>query len=318
MADFMSRASLAGAVDLSSLKKQPPSPGQAVPPVSQNPVAKNPLQNMKVPDLLAMGTDQNLKNFVEISQTVPVVIDFFADDLELSKVISAKLETAVRALGGKIFLLRVDTKTQFTVAQAFAVKEVPTVAAMIMGQPIPLFTGNQTDEDIKAVLDRLLQVAMENGVSGRLEISEEFSQGGVGVSAALPVHHQAAYDAIEADDYEGAVIAYQKALSENPADALAVAGLAQAKLLVRTKNADFETVLASTPTDFDSTVAKADACVAVGQSELGYQTILTRFSVAEKEERERLRHHLLELFQMAAVDAPEVAMARRTLAALLY
>lgn len=309
MNDFMSRASLAGAVDLSSLRKPDPVAAAANTQSAQSAPA------IKVPDLVALGNEANIKNFVTISQAVPVLIDFFADDLEQSVTLSSKLESGIRALAGKIFLLRVNSQTELTVAQAFGVKEVPSVVAMIKGQPIPLFEGDQTQETINTVLERLLQVAAENGVSGLLETSDEYSEP---VEPELPPMHKQAYEAINAGDYLAAVNAYEMALKENPADAIAKAGLAQAKLLVRTQEIDFEKVLASSPVDFDATVLKADACVAVGHAEQGYQTILTRFAIADKDEREKLRKHLLELFEVSPPDAPELAQARRALAALLY
>lgn len=309
MNDFMSRASLAGAVDLSSLRKPDPVAAAANAQSAQSAPA------IKVPDLVALGNEANIKNFVTISQAVPVLIDFFADDLEQSVTLSSKLESGIRALAGKIFLLRVNSQTELTVAQAFGVKEVPSVVAMIKGQPIPLFEGDQTQETINTVLERLLQVAAENGVSGLLETSDEYSEP---VEPELPPMHKQAYEAINAGDYLAAVNAYEMALKENPADAIAKAGLAQAKLLVRTQEIDFEKVLASSPIDFDETVLKADACVAVGHAEQGYQTILTRFAIADKDEREKLRKHLLELFEVSPPDAPELAQARRALAALLY
>lgn len=309
MADFMSRASLAGAVDLSSLKKTDP--------ISQPSTVgdKAQVSAIKVPDLTALGTEANLKNFVTISGTVPVLIDFFAADLESSQQLSEKLISLVRKLEGRIFLLRVDTQAALTVAQAFGVKEVPSVVALIKGQPIPLFEGDQTADTIQSVLTRLLQVAEENGVNGLLEVSTEFTDEQV---QELPPKHKAAYDAIDAGDYESAISHYESALNENPADAMAVAGLAQSKLLLRTRGIDFEAVLASSPTDFEATALKADACVAVGHPAEGYQTILTRFSNADKDEREKLRKHLIELFSVSPQDAPELAAARRALAALLY
>lgn len=309
MADFMSRASLAGAVDLSGLKKADP--------IAQSATANAaaPASSIKVPDVMALGTEANLKNFVTISGTVPVLIDFFAADLDSSQQLSEKLVALVRKLDGKMFLLRVDTQASLSVAQAFGVKEVPSVVALIKGQPIPLFEGDQTADTIQTVLTRLLQVAEENGVNGLLEVSTEFTEEQV---QELPPKHKAAYDAIDAGDYEAAISHYESALNENPADAMAVAGLAQSKLLLRTKGIDFEAVLASSPTDFDATVLKADACVAVGHAAEGYQTILTRFATADKDEREKLRKHLLELFSVSPPDAPELAAARRALAALLY
>lgn len=309
MSDFMSRASLAGAVDLSSLRK--PDPIASAAQVNKQP----PADLVKVPDLVALGTESNIKNFVTISGVVPVLIDFFASDLEQSRALSDKLEAAVRSLDGKMFLLKVDTQAALSVAQAFGVKEVPSVVAMIKGQPIPLFEGDQPEETIQTVLDRLLQVATENGVAGQLAISADFE---APTLEDLPPRHKAAYDAIDAGNYSEAVAQYEAALNENPADAVAKAGLAQSRLLLRTDGVDFEKTLASVPSTFEETILKADVCVAVGHAAQGYQAILTRFAGAEKDERDALRKHLLELFEVSQPDAPELTQARRALALLLY
>lgn len=314
MSDFMSRASLAGAVDLSGLKKTDTPTTSATSGVA-NPQPAGSGGSLKVPDLVALGTETNLKSFVNMSASVPVLVDFFAGDLEPSKTLSAKLEMLVRRIAGRMFLLRVDTQAALNVAQAFGVKEVPSVVALIKGQPIPLFEGDQSEETIQTVLDRLLQVAAENSVTGTLEVSGEFAEQ---TAPELPPKHQAAFDAIDTGNYEEAVVQYEAALRENPADAVAIAGLAQAKLLLRTRDIDFEAVLASAPIDFETCALKADACVAVGHAAQGYQTILTRFAIADKDEREKLRKHLLELFSVSPPDAPELAAARRALAALLY
>ncbi|CAB4620002.1 MAG: tetratricopeptide repeat protein [Actinobacteria bacterium] len=309
MSDFMSRASLAGAVDLSSLRK--PDPIASAAQVNKQP----PADLVKVPDLVALGTESNIKNFVTISGVVPVLIDFFASDLEQSRALSDKLEAAVRSLDGKMFLLKVDTQAALSVAQAFGVKEVPSVVAMIKGQPIPLFEGDQPEETVQTVLDRLLQVASENGVAGQLAISADFE---APTLEDLPPRHKAAYDAIDAGNYSEAVAQYEAALNENPADSVAKAGLAQSRLLLRTDGVDFEKTLASVPSSFEETILKADVCVAVGHAAQGYQAILTRFAGAEKDERDALRKHLLELFEVSQPDAPELTQARRALALLLY
>lgn len=308
MSDFLSRASLAGAVDLSGLRKQEP--------VAKSPVANSDQEAVvKVPDLVAIGTESNLKNFLSVSEKVALVIDFFASDLDQSVQLSLKLEKLVRAINGKILLIRVDTKTSLNVAQAFAVKEVPSVVALLKGQPVPLFEGDQSEETIQAVLERLLQVAQENGISGTLDVAGVPGEQPV---QELPPRHRAAFEAIDSGNYAEAVAQYEAALKESPADSMAVAGLAQAKLLLRTKDIDFDRVLSSSAEDFDSCVLKADAYVAVGSTAEGYQTILTRFAIADKDEREKLRKHLLELFAISPPDAPELAAARRSLAALLY
>jgi putative thioredoxin len=58
--------------------------------------------------------------------------------------------------------------------------------------------------------------------------------------------------------------------------------------------------------------------MAVGHPGQAFSTILTRFATVFGDERELLRKHLLELFLICPPDQPELADARRQLAALLY
>lgn len=321
MSDFSVRPNLAGAVDLSSLRNKAqsasatdtsgPAAQQDAPPMP----AQSPTDAIKVPDLVALADANNLKTFVEISGTVPVVIDFFADWSDQSKALSATLEHVVRSLHGRILLVKIDTQASPEVVQAFAIKAVPAVVALVKGQPVPLFEGNQTQDAISQLMNRLLEMANQNGMVGQVVVSDEFSQP---TEPALPPLHQKALEAIDSADYLAAIGFYKDALRESPADAMAIAGLAQAELLDRTKAMQLEQVLNSAPATTDETLAKADACVAVGQFGLGFQTILTRFASADNAEREVLRKHLLELFKVCDPAAPELAQARKALAALLY
>jgi putative thioredoxin len=313
MADFMSRASLAGAVDLSSLRKPEPAPGASASQAGVNPGADADL--LKLPSLVAQGNETNLRNFVEISNQLPVIIEFYAGWSEQSNTLTTKLAKLTNAFLGRILLLQFDLDSNVNVAKAFKVGSAPTVLALLRGQPVPLFEGDQPEENIQVVFERVLEIAAENGMTGVITVEEP---SGEQLPPPLPPRHQAAYDAIDAGDYAEAVAQYEAALSENPADSLASAGLAQAKLLVRTAGIDFEKVLGSAPTTNEETMLKADACMAVGHPAQAFSTILTRFATVFGDEREALRKHLLELFLICPPDQPELADARRQLAALLY
>ena len=313
MADFMSRASLAGAVDLSSLRKPEPANGATVSQAGVNPGAEADL--LKLPSLVAQGNETNLRNFVEISNQLPVIIEFYAGWSEQSKTLTTKLAKLTNAFSGRILLLQFDLDSNVNVAKAFKVGSAPTVLALLKGQPVPLFEGDQPEENIQVVFERVLEIAAENGMTGVITVEEP---SGEQLPPPLPPRHQAAYDAIDAGKYAEAVAQYEAALSENPADSLASAGLAQAKLLVRTDGIDFEKVLGSAPATNEETMLKADACMAVGHPAQAFSTILTRFAAVFGDEREALRKHLLELFLICPPDQPELADARRQLAALLY
>lgn len=307
MSDFMSRASLAGAMDLSSLRK--PEPTLA----AQNsaPMAG---ETIKVASLVMRGNQSNLKRLLEISNSVPVVIDFHTDRGDQSKALSPKLEALIKAQDGRILLVQIDIDAESQIAQAFQITQAPSVIAVLKGQPVPLFSGDQPNEALVTVFDRMLQVASENGLVGTVEVDENI----VEEAPRLPPRHEAAYAAVDAGNYAEAISQYEAQLAESPADALAKSGLAQAKLLLRTDKIDFEAILASAPEDLAGLLLKADAFVAVGHPAQGFSVILTRFANSETNDRELLRKHLIELFEVCPPDSPEVSAARRALASMLY
>jgi putative thioredoxin len=316
MSDFMSRASLAGAVDLSSLRKPEPPLGSSVAAQTSaaNPAA-NPADNLKLPSLVAQGNETNLRDFVELSNQVPVIIEFYAGWSEQSKALTPKLTKLTQALAGRILLLQIELDSNINVAKAFKVGTAPTVLALLRGQPVPLFDGDQPEANIQVVFDRVLEIAAENGINSSIIVEARSIEA---MQPALPPRHQAAFDAIDQGDYAEAVRQYEEALKENPADGLATAGVAQAKLLLRTDGIDFENVLGSAPATIDEVLLKADACMAVGHAGQAFSTILTKFATVFGEEREVLRKHLLDLFLICPPDQPELADARKQLAALLY
>ena len=282
MSDFMSRASLAGAVDLSSLRKPDPAAAPSAP--GQQPTAATDL--LTLPSLVAQGNETNLRNFIEVSNQLPVIIEFNAGWSEQSKALSPKLVKLTQALNGRILLLQIDLDSNINVAKAFKVGSAPTVLALLRGQPVPLFEGDQPEENVQVVFDRVLEIAAENGMTGVITVAEP---SGEQLPPPLPPRHQAAFDAIDNGDYAEAVRQYEEALKENPGDSLASSGLAQAKLLVRTAGIDFEKVLGSAPANLDEVLLKADACMAVGHPGQAFSTILTRFAIVFGEEREQLR-----------------------------
>ena len=312
MSDFMSRASLAGAVDLSSLRKPEPQLGAGNPPSS---ASENSASLLKLPSMVTQGNETNLRNFIELSNQVPVIIEFYAGWSEQSKVLTPKLTKLIESFAGRLVLLQIDLDSNVNVAKAFKVGSAPTVLALLRGQPVPLFDGDQPEANIQVVFDRVLEIAAENNIAGTVTVEGSAE---ADLLPAMPPRHQAAYDAIDAGNYALAVSEYEAALRENPGDNLAAIGLAQVNLLIRTEGIDFEKVLSSAPDSAEETLLKADACMAVGHPAQAFSTILTRFAAVFGDEREVLRKHLLELFSICPPELPELADARRQLAALLY
>ena len=297
--------SFGGGYDLSGLKR-------ATEPTAFNPGPGSPAQGggVTVSALVQECTEKTLKSFLELSTQVPVIIEFHADSVR-TLAISERLKVAVENLAGRLIMARVDAQQEQRVGQAFGVKGAPTVLAVVKGQPVPLFEGDQSAEVIEQVLARVLEVAAENGVAGIATVSVDAQE------QELPAVHQRAFELIEAEDFDGAIAVYEHAIRENPRDDLAIAGLAQVKLLKRTADADFERVSDLAPTDLTELLAWADVQVSTSNLKVAFDALLDAFE-SRREDRDAIRKHLVELFAVIDPANAELAAARRRLATLLY
>lgn len=313
MTDPAPGAVLRGAVDLSSLRNRPVAP-------TAEPAAGAPV--VALDSLIMDVTDETFGDALELSRTVPVVVDLWAEWCGPCKQLSPVLERVVRELDGRLVLAKVDVDANPQLAQAFRAQSIPLVVALVGGQPVPLFTGAVPEQQVREVFAQLLQVASQNGVSGRIEVAAPDADGPVEpIEPPLDPLHAEAFEAIEAGDYPRAIAAYEQALADNPRDTEARAGLGQVRLLDRVAGADLQAVraaAAAAPADVDAQLAVADLDVAGGHVEDAFERLLELFAVLPPQERPVVRERLLELFGIVGDTDPRVARARSALASLLF
>lgn len=322
-----SAASLRGAVDLSSLVKRANSP--ATPAQGATGQAAQASATVKIPSLVLEGSDANFGELLELSQSVPVLVDLYADWADQSTALSAILQRVVTGLGGRLVLARVAVEQNPQLAQAFQAQSVPTVAAVIAGQPVPLFAGVIAEDQLLDILEQLLQLAVQNGVTGTAiaadanesEAAGQTPDAAAPVEEPLPPHHAEAYEAIEKGDYPAAIGFYKTAIAQDPRDALAVAGLAQVSLLHRLQGKSLEQIRsagAAGPNDLDAQLDVADLDLSGGHVSDAFDRLLTLFPTLDADGKNRVRERMLELFEVVGTTDPSVIAARQRLAMLLY
>ena len=306
----LNAASLRGAVDLSSMVRQ------------HNAPATTPGTTPTTGDAQGSGgfatnaDDASFTQVLELSNTVPVIVEFFGQDIEPT------LEPTISAYAGRFALVTVDASNNPQLVQAFQVQQVPTVAAVVGGRPVQLFTGTLPEAELKELLEQVLQLAAQNDVTGTLpagEASEEEAQ--EPVEEPLPPLHQEAYDAVVAGDFATAITKYETAIAQNPRDQQAVAGLAQVSLLARLENTTAEAVRSAAgqnPDDVDAQLAVADLDVSGGHLGDAFGRLLDFFPSADADGKNAIRTRLLEYFEIAGAEDQRVADARRRLTLLLY
>ena len=103
---------------------------------------------------VTMATFQN--DVVQKSMETPVVIDFWAPWCNPCLQLAPILEKLAAEFGGKFILAKVNTDDEAQIAQAFGVQSLPTVFALIQGQPVDQFVGVMSEEQIRQWLTPLL------------------------------------------------------------------------------------------------------------------------------------------------------------------
>ncbi|MDU0368370.1 tetratricopeptide repeat protein [Microbacterium sp. KSW4-17] len=300
-----------GAVDLSSLRNRPAAP--ATPPAEgAAPAGALPL----VFDV----TDATFGEVLELSRTVPVVIDLWAEWCGPCKQLSPVLEKVVTELAGRLVLAKVDVDANPQLAQGFRAQSIPMVLALVAGQPVPLFTGAVPEQQVRDVFAQLLQLAAQHGVTGTVPVAGA-ADAAPAEEPPLPPLHAEAFAAIEEGDYARAITAYEKALAENPRDSDARAGLGQVRLLDRVQGADLQAARAAAaadPTGVDAQFVVADLDVVGGHVDDAFGRLLDLFAALPADERAPVRERLLELFGIIGDDDARVVRARARLASLLF
>lgn len=301
-------ASLGGAVDLSALAARRDQPAQEAPRAAGGPGV-----------IVDIG-DADFGQIVELSSSVPVIIDIWAEWCGPCKQLSPVLERLIEGYGGRLVLAKVDADANPQLVQAFNAQSIPTVAAVIGGRPAPLFTGALPEDQVKDVLEQVLAFAEQQGITGRVPVAGDAPEAEPEPEPVPPLH-QEAYDAIDAGDLDTAIAAFEKAIAQNPRDTDAIAGLAQVRLLARLRGHgadDIRAAAAERPSDVEAQLLAADLDLSGGHVEDAFLRLLDLMATLVGDEKQDVRLRLLDYFEVVGLDDPRVNAARRRLTTLLY
>jgi putative thioredoxin len=275
-----------------------------------SPKANSELIN--VPSLVMRVDAASIRDYLPLSEKIPILMLFVQASDPDSEALERSVTALVKKTAGAMIALVVDAAASPELVQAFELNQIPSAYGLLKGQPAPLFVGNQPMEQIQLVITKVLEVAKENGLTGKAVVKE------IEKEPELSPTLSAAYAAIDSSDYKGAFALYEKALLENPNDALADAGLAQVKLLLRLQGKDLALIVDSDATTDDAVLEKADALIATGNSAAGFNLLLVLFEKSARDAREPIRLRLVEMFMVAGNDNPDVVAARKSLSLMLF
>jgi putative thioredoxin len=161
-------------------------------------------------DLIKDGTEATfMKDVIELSREVPVIVDFWATWCGPCKQLTPALEAAVTAAKGKVRLVKIDVDKNQAIAAQLRIQSIPTVYAFWQGQPVDAFQGALPASEVKKFIDKLSSLAGDGGLGEALEAAEQMLAEGAVVDAAET---------------------FAAILGEEPENAAAFGGLARAHL----------------------------------------------------------------------------------------
>ena len=163
-------------------------------------------------DLIKDGTEASfLADVIEPSETMPVIVDFWAPWCGPCKTLGPALEAAVIAAKGRVRMVKINVDQNQALAAQLRIQSIPTVYAFFKGQPVDGFQGAVAPSEIKRFVDHMADLgpAPDNGLADAIEAAETMLTDG---------------------EFTDAVETFTAILEEEPENAPAYAGLIRAHL----------------------------------------------------------------------------------------
>lgn len=148
---------------------------------------------------------------IEESRNQPVLVDFWAPWCGPCRQLTPVLEKVIDAAKGKVKLVKLNIDDHPAIPSQMGIQSIPAVIAFKGGRPVDGFMGALPESQVKQFIEQVT-----GGALGPSEIE----------------HTLEAADSLLADEPAAAAEAYTEALSIDPQNVRALAGLAQAYLKV--------------------------------------------------------------------------------------
>ena len=290
-------------------------------------------------DPIIDGSDQTfMADVVEASQTVPVIVDFWAPWCGPCKTLGPALEAAVTKAKGAVKLVKIDVDQNQAIAGQLQVQSIPTVYAFWKGQPVDGFQGAVPPSQIDTFVAKLAEMgggSADGGLSEAVEAAEAMLEEGAVADAAQTFAAILQEDPTNAPAYGGLVRCHvalgeldqaEAVLNGAPAEISDSAELdaarAQIALARQAENAgpvaELQAQVEAEPDNLQARFDLAGALQAAGRTEEAVDQLLDVFRRDREWNDGAAKTQLFQIFDALKANDPIVLNGRRKLSSMIF
>ncbi|MEL7167188.1 MAG: co-chaperone YbbN [Pseudomonadota bacterium] len=291
-------------------------------------------------DLIIDGSEATfMQDVVEASQTVPVIVDFWAPWCGPCKTLGPLLEDAVTKAKGAVKMVKINVDEAQMIAGQLRIQSIPTVYAFWQGQPVDGFQGAVPGSEITDFVDRVIAAAggeaPGNGLEEAVSAAEEMLAEGAAVDAAQTFAailgeepaHAGAYGGlvrshIAMDDLDQAEAILNGAPAEISDSAELEAAHAQLQLAKQAADAgpvaELKANVDANPDDHQARFDLAQALHANGDTEAAVDALLELFRRDREWNESAAKTQLFTIFDALKPNDPIVLNGRRRLSSMIF
>ncbi len=280
-----------------------------------------------------------MADVVEASQTVPVIVDFWAPWCGPCKTLGPALEKAVTAAKGAVKMVKVNVDENQMIAGQLQIQSIPTVYAFWQGQPVDGFQGALPGSEIDDFVARVIAAGGGEepgaGLDEAVEAAEAMLAEGAATDAAQTFAailgedpmHAAAYGGmvrahIAMDDLDQAEAILNGAPAEISQSPEVEAAHAQLELARQAADAGpLAELTAAVEAEPDNHQARFDLALALhanGQVEEAVDQLLELFKRDREWNDGAAKTQLFTIFDALKPNDPVVLNGRRKLSSMIF